>query len=121
MSDFLSRLTAEDTPEAREVTYRGETGTVYFRKISAGEREKLLQGLKMSHQPGKDQGIIELDLGANEHQRQLLVLFSVCNENGGRFFKNLEAVQKLPHSSFNALAKHAEEVNSFEEEDLGKS
>lgn len=116
----MSRLTAEDAPEAREVTIDGETGTVWFRRITAGQREQLLKGMKMSHSPGKDKGVVEIDLGANEHQRQLLVAFSVCDQSGARLFKNVEAVQKLPHRKFVALARHAEEVNRSDEEDLGK-
>lgn len=120
MSDFLSKLTEEDAPEAREVTIDGETGTVWFKRITAGQREQLLKGMKMSHSPGKDQGVVEVDLGANEHQRQMLVAFSTCNEDGVRLFKNVEAVQKLAHRKFSALARHAEEVNRFEDDDLGK-
>lgn len=120
MSDFLSRLTAEDAPEPRDVTIDGETGVVWFRRVTAGQREQLLKGMKMSHSPGKDQGVVEIDLGANEHQRQMLVAFSVCDESGVRLFKNVDAVQKLAHRKFAALARHAEEVNRFDEEDLGK-
>lgn len=119
MSDILSRITAEDAPEAREVKIGEDLLTVYFRRLNAGEREQLLKGMKVTHVPGT-RGSIEIDLGENEHQRQLLVRFSVCDEDGRKLFKNLEAVQKLPHYRLNALATHAEKVNEAVEEDLGK-
>lgn len=123
MSDFLSRLTAEDKPEAREVTIDGETGTVWFRRLSAGQREQLLKGMKMIHVPGT-QGTVEIDFGENEHQRQLMVMYSVCDESGKRHFKDINAVRSVPSYRIKALYKHAEEVNKADEEedeDLGKS
>ena len=119
MSDFLTRLASEDAPEAREVTIGGETGTAWFRHLSSGERETMLRGMKISHAPGKG-GTIEIDLGENEKQRQMLVQFSVCDESGKRLFKNLDAVKKLPHDRLMVLAHHAEDVNR-ESDDLGKS
>lgn len=120
MSDFLSRLTAEDNPEAREVTIDGETGTVWFRRLSAGEREELLKGIHVSHVPGS-KGSVDIDLGQNERQRHMLVRFSVCDEDGKRVFRNLSDVQKLASRKVAVLARHAEEVNQEDDEDLGKS
>lgn len=121
MSDFLTRLTEEDAPEAREVSYNGETGTVWFRKLSAGQREELLKGTVVRHVPGSG-GSIDIDLGQNEHQRQVLVLYSVCDEKGKRHFKDLPAVRRLAHDRLAALAVHAEAVNRIaEDEDPGKA
>jgi len=119
MSDILSRITAEDAPEAREVTIGEETFTVYFRRLNSGEREQLLKGMKVTHVPGT-KGSIEIDLGENEHQRQLLVRFSACDEHGKKLFKNLESVQRLPDYKLNALAYHADQVNAASDDDLGK-
>ena len=119
MSDFLTLITQEGAPEAREVEIGGQSGTVYFRRISAGEREKLLHGMKVSHQPGKGNSV-EIDLGENERQRHLMVLYSVCDEDGKRRFKTIEAVQKLPNDVVVALARHAEEVNRSQDEETGK-
>jgi len=118
MSDFLSRFTAEAGPEAREVTFNGETGTVWFRKLTAGERETLLKGMKISHSPGHG-GTIEIDLGENERQRHLLVSFCVCDEQGRRAFRDVKEVKKIPAARLALLATHAEEVNR-EDDDLGK-
>lgn len=119
MSDFLSELTSDASVEAREVIVGGKTGTVHFRKISAGEREQLLKGMKIAHTPGKG-GSIEIDLAENERQRHMLVLFSVCTAEGARHFKRIEDVKKMPAATVAALAQHAEDVNR-EDEDLGKS
>lgn len=118
MSDFLDMLVAPDAPEAREVTVDGQTGTVYFRRISAGEREQLLKGLKVVHTPGGG-STVDIDLAENERQSQMLVLFSVCREDGSRFFTNVDQVKKLPHHKLAVLARHASEVNR-ESDDLGK-
>jgi hypothetical protein len=120
MSDFLTRVAQDASPEAREVKIGGETGTVYFRKITAGQREKILEGLKVSHKPGTG-GTVEIDLAKNEHQRHLLVLFSVVHEDGRPFFKNLDAVRAWPAAAVSTLAGHAEAVNREDEDDLGKS
>lgn len=119
MSDFLTRIAEQQPVEAREVTIGGETGTVFFRRITAGQREKILEGLKMSHKPGSG-GTMEIDLAKNEHQRHLLVLFSVCKDSGQQFYRNIDAVRALPASVVAVLATHAEDVNR-EEDDLGKS
>jgi hypothetical protein len=118
MTDFLSEL-VEGAPEAREVTVGGKTGTVHFRRITAGEREQLLKGMKIAHTPGTG-GSIEIDLAENERQRHLLVCFSVCNPDGSRHFKRVEDVKKLPSATVAALARHAEEVNR-EDEEPGKA
>jgi len=120
MSDFLNRLIAEDEPEEREVTFDGETGSVWFRRVSGGERAQLLQGLKVSHVPGTNEGTVDVDLGNNEHQKHLLVQFSVCTEEGKRVFKTIRDVEKIPNRKLKVLLAHAEAVNKDLDDDLGK-
>lgn len=119
MSDLLSRLTAEDAPEAREVTLGGESFTVYFKRISAGQREQLLKGMKIANTPGQ-KASFEIDLGENERQRHLLVTFSVCDEHGRRLFKDVRDVQKMQGDRVRMLADIAQEVNREADDDLGK-
>lgn len=111
---------AEDPPEAREITIGKDAGTIWLRRISAGERRQLLEGHKIQHNPGSG-AVMELDLALNEKERQQLVLFCVCDEAGNRRFKNLAEVEKIPHRKFKALANVAEEYNRDIEDDLGKS
>lgn len=120
MSDFLTTLTTDDAPEAHQVTIKGETGTVWFRRINAGERANILKGQKVSHVVGTG-GTVEVDLGENENQKHLLVLYSVCKEDGKPFFKTLQEVRKLVQYKLNALYDIAVKVNREDEEDLGKS
>lgn len=118
MSDFLDEALADDGIVAREVTIGEKTGTVYFRRISAGEKKKLLAGMKVSHTVGKD-GSVEIDMGQNEAQRHQWVLYSVCKADGSRQFKSLADVEKVPSHKLEALAEVAIAVNS-DSEDLGK-
>ena len=115
MSDFLTRLSQADAPEAREVTIGGETLTVYFRRISGAEREQLLKGMKLAHALGGS-GNIDIDLGENERQRHLLVMFSVCDESGNRVFKDVKDVRKIQADRINALWRHANAVNEEDDE-----
>lgn len=119
MSDLLSRLAAEDAPEPREVTVGAETFTVWFRRITAGQREQLLKGMKIANTPGQKSSF-EIDLGENERQRHLLVAFSVCDEQGRRLFKDVRDVQKLQGDRVRKLADIAQDVNREEDDDLGK-
>jgi hypothetical protein len=119
MSDILSRLTAEDAPEAREVTIGGETFTVYFRRITAGQRLQLLKGMKIANTPGQKSSF-EIDLGENERQRHLLVHFSVCDEQGRRLFRDVRDVQNMQGDRVSRLADIAQEVNRETDNDLGK-
>lgn len=118
MSDFLKRLAQPDAPIAKEVTIGGETGIVYFRRISGAQREQLLKGTKLAHTPGGS-GSIDIDLGENERQRHLLVLFSVCDESGERLFKDIKDVRQLQADRINQLWRHASAVNE-EDDDPGK-
>lgn len=119
MSDFLTRLAQGDAPVPKEVTIGGETGTVYFRRISGAQREQLLKGMKLSHTPGGS-GSIDIDLGENEKQRHMLVAFSVCDESGKRVFTDIKDVAKLQADRIAELWRHASAVNE-EGEDPGKS
>jgi dihydroorotase-like cyclic amidohydrolase len=118
MSDFLSTLIAESAVVSRDVTFRGKTGPVYFRRISAGERAQLVRGQKVSSDGGKTS--VEIDVGENVTSRHMLVQFSVCNdEAGNKRFKTLREVQALDGGLVEALYEHASEVNR--EEEAGKA
>lgn len=120
MTDFLSRLTSADPPVAKKITIGKETGTVHFRRITAGERRQLLEGQKIQHNPGSS-ATVEIDLGLNEKEKHLLVMFSVCTEEGTRVFGDTDQVANMPNHKFKKLLKCAEEVNrGLDDEELGK-
>lgn len=120
MSDFLNRLAEEGAPIARELTVDGEKGTVYFRRITAGQREMIVKGMKVSY--NKDSGSsVDIDLAENERQRHMMVLYSVCHENGKRYFSDLKEVKNMPSNVVTALAATAGEINQDDgDEDPGK-
>lgn len=125
MSDFLSMMLAGEGPQAREVSFvdasgKRQSGTVHFRRITAGERQRLLQGQRyvMDKAGGEAQMRTEIDLSANEAQKHLLVSFSVCHPDGTPAFKNAAEVAKLEAVKVNALFEAASAVNS--EVDAGK-
>lgn len=120
MSEFYEWLAEPDEPEPREVTIDGRTGTIWLKRLTAGQRQNLLKGLKVGHSPGKE-NVVELDLAENEHQRQLLVFYSLCNADGSKAFKNLEHVKNLPDDRFRELARLVEKFTSDQGADLGKS
>jgi len=119
VSDFVDELISADVPVVRDVTYGDNTGKVWFRKISAGERAALLKGQRFQARPG-ERGVIDLDLGDTLAQQMMLVQFSVCREDGSPVFKSLDVVKKIGASRINVLYEHASIVNE-EAPDPGKS
>lgn len=123
--DFIEQLLQSDAPVAREVAFPGVDGKpvkgiVYFRRITAGERQKLLQGQRYTmNTEGKAASMkTEIDLSLNEAQKHALVAFSVCREDGTQVFKNAADVAKLDALKVSALYDAADEVNR--ERDPGK-
>jgi len=117
MSEFLDRLTQTDAPVAREVTLGDSTGTVWFRRLTAGQKEQLLKGRKVTVKTGERQGTVDIDLAANERQRQMLLQFTACDENGEPLFKTLERVKAMDGWKVAILAAHAEEVQRLGDPD----
>jgi hypothetical protein len=127
MSDmFLDRLLAGTSPIEREVTFRlpdgrVETGTVHFRRITAGERAQILAGQKYQVNRANAASNVEteIDLGQNERQKHMLVAFSVCRDDGKPYFKGASDVAKYDAAFVEALYNVATEVNA--EHDAGKA
>lgn len=116
MSDFYSEL-LDDAPVAREVKHNGKTKTVFFRRLTAGERMKLVAGQRM--QMGEGKRAMELDLGEVTRNRHMLVQFCNVTEDGKQVFSRLADVQALPEWLVDQLSAHADEVNR-DETDAGK-
>ena len=123
MSDFLDLMLEGDAPQARTVTYtdsagKTQSGVVHFRRITAGERQKLLVGQKyVMNKDGEASNVrTEIDLSLNEAQRHMLVAFSVCRENGSQVFKNAAEVARLDAVKVNALYEAATSLSDGEGE-----
>jgi hypothetical protein len=117
MTDFLSEAIADNGVVERDVTFRGKTGPVHFRRISAGERAQLTRGQKIVRAPDGGNAV-EIDIGESVTAQHMLVQFSVCNPDGTRRFKALRDVQALDGGLVSALYAKASEVNG--EDDAGK-
>lgn len=116
MTDFLRELLeGGKAVVAREVKVGGKVGQVHFRRITAGERQALLRGHKVSRTGGATS--FELDLALNEEQQQRLVQFSVCKPDGTPYFKDVAAVSAADNATVKALYRVAAEVNGEQEGD----
>lgn len=126
MTDFIDDLIAGDAPISRTITFttpEGETksGTVYFKRITAGQRQKLLAGQKFSvNRSGEASNVLtEIDLALNERQKHQLVAFSVCRADGKSVFSGPDEVAKIDAVKVGALYDAASEINA--ERDAGKA
>ncbi len=109
----LTELIAENKVAVeKQVAVGGKTVAVFFRRITAGQREQLLKGQKVSRSGSETS--FELDLALNEAQRQKFVLYTVCNADGTPFFKDVEAVRAVDSATVQALYAAA---SSLEEAD----
>lgn len=115
--DFLTEILSGPAPIAREVEVDGKKGTVYFRRITAGERAILLKGQKVQGKAG-EKATVEIDLGENAKTKQLMVQFSVVRQDGSPFFASRDEVSKKDAKVVDVLYEHAAAVNG--EDDAGK-
>lgn len=113
--DFIDEVLAADVPIARNVTVRGKTGSVWFKRITAGQREQLLAGQRLQAKVG-EKATMDVDLSQNQRTKHLLVQFSTCREDGKPVFSDLKSVQAKDAQTIDALYEHASAVNAEDEE-----
>lgn len=106
LQDFLQ----DDGVVVRSVSFNGKTVDAHFRRISAGEKANLLKGQRVQAASGKG-STFEIDLGENAQSKAWLVLYSVVNADGSKFFKKLADVQAIDAGKFEALYQVASDVN----------
>jgi hypothetical protein len=114
-NNYFADLLEAEQPQSRTISRDGKEQTVYFRRITAAERVKLLRGQRV-HVGGENKNTMDLDIGDLAMNRHLLVLYSTVKEDGKQVFRNIEAVQALPDWLVSQLAKFADEVNKDEDE-----
>lgn len=121
MSDFLKDFIADDGTVTRSVTFKGKTGDVHFRRISAKQKADLLKGQKV-HAASGQSSTFEIDLSENARSKAMLVLYSVANPDGSQFFKRLAEVEAIDAGKLEALYTAASDVNhdDLEANDPGK-
>lgn len=114
---YLKKFVKENEAIERTLTIGEESETVFFRHLTAAERQKLVNGQKVLTKEGQTE--VEIELGSNERTRQQMVYYCVVNADGSQYFKNTNQVAELPMFLVSALWKLANEINK-EEEDPGK-
>lgn len=110
----------DTAPISRELKYAGKTRRIYFTRLEAGQRLKLVAGQKMSFGSDGKRGSMDMDMGDVSRNRHMLVQFTNVTEEGKPVFKSLAEVQALPDTLVAELARHADEVNN-DEDDAPKS
>ena len=120
MSDFLDSILSTNDVIAREVTIAGQTGTAYFRNITAGERAELLRG--QVYEYNGERTVTKLDAGDQRERDYKLAWYCVCKQDGKPYFKSLADVKRVPeHNLAPLLAVAREIVQESETDDPGKS
>lgn len=104
----------------RELKYKGNTETVYFLELTAGQRVSLLRGQKIQSSPGEKSSVFEIDLGENTEKTHKLIQMTLVDADGKRVYKNLQELQNEPDSKVRALAKLAADVHK-DDDDAGNA
>jgi hypothetical protein len=105
----------QNNPIPRELNYGGKTETVYFRRLTAGERMQLKRGRKGSVKDGETS--IEMDFADIDAGNHLLLTFAHCKEDGTPVFKTAKQVADLPASLVDALLSLC--ADAIKEDDSG--
>lgn len=112
MTDFIDSFLNSGALVEKEISFNGQTGTAYFRRMTGAQKLQLVKGRKYNYNAREKQvDVLEIDLEENERTQHMVIAFCVCNEDGTPKFKNPEAAAKLDAGLLNALFKAANEVN----------
>lgn len=124
MSDFIDSFLNSGAVVEKEISFGGQSGTAYFRRMTGAQKLALVKGRKYSYNP-KDKSVdtLEIDLEENERTQHMVVAFCCCNADGTPKFKDAAAAGKLDAGFLAALFKAANEVNQNANEgpDLGEA
>lgn len=112
MSDFIDSFLNAGAVVEKEISFNGQTGTGYFRRMTGAQKLALVKGRKYSYNPReKSVDVLEIDLEENEKTQHQVVAFCNCNADGTPKFKNAEAASRLDAGLLAVLFKAANEVN----------
>jgi len=96
-------------------TYRGESRTVFFRELTAGEQLKLSQGYKSTLRDGATE--TTLDFHTEGERAHRLLQMTLVDANGRNVYTNIGKLQEEPVSKINKLVELAREASrQFTEE-----
>lgn len=80
----------------KQFAYRGETSTMHFRELTAGEQIKLTAGYKSTVREGVSE--MTLDLAFEGERGQRLLQTTLVTEEGKPVYTSLQKLQDLPAS-----------------------
>lgn len=123
MSDFLDSILSENEVIARDVTIGDTKGTAYFRHLTGAERTELAKGQVFEYRKEGDTAVqtMKADAADSRERDFKLLWFTVCREDGSRYFKSLADVKKAPDHKLEPLLVIAREINNHEGDDAKKS
>lgn len=100
----------------KEFTYRGETTTVYFRELTAGEQLNLSRGYKSVFRDGSSE--VELDFFAEGERGHKLLQMMLVDVDGKNVYSNVAKLREENTSKIAKLVKMANEASKeFSDED----
>lgn len=94
---------------SKTLNYRGESTTVYFRELTAGEQAALLKG--STQVVSKGQTEVTVDLGAEHTRSTHLVALTLVTAEGKRVYPDLQTAQAEKGSKMKLLRALANEAN----------
>ena len=100
--DQLTELLNENGPQPRTARIRGADVPIYLRRITAGEKQKLVKGQKVTA-GAAGTSEVEIDIGENIAAQHLLVHFAVVDETGKKRFRTVLEVQNAPDDVISGL------------------
>lgn len=92
----------------KTLTYRGETKTLLFRELTAGQQVKLSSGYKSTVRGGESE--MTLDLALEGERGQSLVQMTLVTDDGKAAYSSLGKLQDEPASKVAALVAKAREA-----------
>lgn len=92
----------------KTLTYRGETKTLLFRELTAGEQLKLSAGYKSTVREGVSE--MTLDLAFEGERGQRLLQMTLVTEDGKPVYNGLGKLQDEPASKVAAMVAKAREA-----------
>jgi hypothetical protein len=94
----------------KQFTYRGETKTLHFRELTAGEQVKLSAGYKSTVREGVSE--MTLDLAFEGERGQRLLQMTLVTEDGKPIYSGLGKLQDEPASKVAGMVSIAREASA---------
>jgi hypothetical protein len=94
----------------RELEYRGQKKTVYFRQLTAGQRIQISRGQRMTVGSKSREEGVEVDVGESLERTHKFLAFANVDAQGNPVFKSHKEVQELPEDLVAELQRLADDA-----------